>query len=68
MGEGCGADWAQKGQGGPHLLYVLQEDVIGELVVAIQGLVAMVVVVAVVADLVAGNGLSSLLASLPWEG
>ena len=56
MGEGCWANWAQKGQGGPHCLHILQEDVIGGLVVAILWLVAMVVVVVMAVNLAVGNG------------
>ena len=57
MGKGCGADWAQKRQGSPHLLHILQVDNILGIVVAILGLVAMVVVVVVVVvDFVTANG------------
>ena len=57
MGKGYGANWAQKGQGSPHLLHILQVDGIFGVVMAILGLAILVmVVVAVVADLVNGNG------------
>ena len=57
-GEGCRVDFTQNGHGSPHLLLVLQVDVIAELVVMyILGLavVGMVLVVVVTVTLAEGN-------------
>ena len=50
-------DWAQKGQGSPHLSHILQvDDIVGFAMAILELAVLVMVVMVVVVDLEDGNG------------